>query len=148
MSDAAQENILGTISKLDASMAKMVEQDPDNIQALYSSIRLQIDNLEAKISTLVPSFDYRNNELADSFEDSERFEIEEDYKYYKKLKESEKWFQSKGRSASNLRGYMRRRLEATYFLLKKKHIYKAVSTVGADDLEVVDPGEIEGENEE
>ena len=132
MSDSASENIRSSISKLDSSMSKMVEQDPENIQALYGAIRLQVENLEAKISPFV--------------EDQE--EAEHDHYFWSKIDEAENFYDdNQPLGAADLRKYIRLRLDAIYEVLKHKGIYQVVTDYDTDDLEVIRPRDIEGEED-
>lgn len=126
MSDSASSNILQAISKLDSSMANMVEQDPEKVEALYGAIRLQIENIEAKVSTLV--------------EDKDDLENPEDHFYWGKINEAENFYdKNKPLEVGELRKYMSMRLEAIYSLLNKQGVYQVVTDFDTDDLEVIQP---------
>lgn len=134
MSDSASENIKAAVSKLDSSMSKMVEQDPDNMMALYGMIRLQVENLEAKVNPFV--------------KDREDVGEDEDHYFWSKIDEAETFYDSNHPlDASDLRKYIRLRLEAIYEVLNHKGIYQIVTDYGTDDLEVIRPREMEGGKE-
>lgn len=132
MGDGASENIRGAISKLDASMSKMVEQDPENLQALYGAIRLQVENIEAKIHPFVKD----KEELSE--------EQVEDHYFWGDIQEAENFYDDKKPlGASQLRKYIRLRLDAIYSVLKQKGIYELTVDYDTDDLDVVSPREME-----
>lgn len=149
MSDNATENILRAISRLDQSMSKMVEQDPENMEALYGSIRLQLENLEAKVTTLTPDIEREDiNDFDKPFhelDESLRQDLNvEDYRYLKKVDKAEEWFDEQDSiDTQKLRKYMRKRLEAIYYILDQKSIYQTITTYDTDDLDVIDPKEME-----
>lgn len=131
MSDSASENIKSAVSKLDSSMSKMVEQDGENMMALYGTIRLQIENLEAKVNPFVV----------------DRDEAGEDHYFWSKIDEAESFYDdNRPLDGSDMRRYMRMRLEAIYEVLKEKGIYQIVNDYGNDDLQVVRPGEMESDD--
>ena len=132
MSDSASSNILQAISKLDSSMANMVEQDPEKVEALYGAIRLQIENIEAKVSTLV-----------EDKEDIDKDKIE-DHFYWGKIEEAEDFYDNnKPLEVGQLRKYMSMRLEAIYSLLSKQGVYNVVTDFDTDDLDVIQPRDME-----
>lgn len=128
MSDSASENIKNAISKLDSSMSKMVEQDPEQIQALYGAIRLQVENIEAKVSPMV----------------EDREEADDDHVFWSKIEEAEDFYDSNSPlGASELRKYIRMRLDAIYAVLNRKGVYQVVTDFDTDDLKVIKPREME-----
>jgi len=133
MSDSASENIKSAISKLDSSMSKMIEQDPEHIQALYGTIRLQIENLEAKVSPMVDDKD----------------EAGDDHEFWGKIEEAENFYdKNKPLDPTDKRKYIRMRLEAIYNVLSKQGIYQVTTDWNTDDLEIIKPRDIESEEEE
>jgi len=131
MTDSASENIKSAVSKLDSSMSKMVEQDGENMMALYGTIRLQIENLEAKVNPFVV----------------DRDEASDDHYFWSKIDEAENFYDNnQPLDGSDMRRYMRMRLEAIYEVLKEKGIYQIVNDYGNDDLKVVTPGDMESDS--
>ena len=126
MSDSASENIKSAITKLDSSMAKMVEQEPENIQALYGTIRLQIENLEAKLTPLL---------------DKDRDEAGEDHFFWGSIEEAETFHEKNGPNLTmeQMRKYLRMRLDAVYDALYEEKIYKITKDYDHDDLDIVRP---------
>jgi len=130
MSDSASENIKSAVSKLDSSMSKMVEQDPDNLMALYGTIRLQVENLEAKVNPFV--------------DDQE--EADDNHYFWSKINEAENYYdKNQPLEPHELRKYIRLRLDAIYEVLNQKGIYQIINDYDSDDLDVIRPRDIEEE---
>lgn len=126
MSDSASENIKKAITKLDSSMSKMVEQEPENLHALYGTIRLQIENIEAKLVPLI---------------EKERDNADDDHFFWGSIEEAESYHEDHGPqlTAEQMRKYLRMRLDAVYDALYEEKIYKVTRDYDHDDLDVVRP---------
>lgn len=130
MTNSASNNILEAISTLDSTMAKMVEQDPEKLEQLYGMIRLQIDNIEAKVSSLIV----------------DQEDADDDHVYWSQINEAEVYYDSnKPLDGQELRKYLSMRLEAIYALLADKGIYQVTVDYGTDDLEVIQPRDMASE---
>lgn len=119
---------------------KTVEVDSSETLELFHSVRLQIDNIEAKISHLTPD---KPDDYFKDLDEQQVIENREDWPTYwfeRKLADAQ---HSEPDSVSELREYLSKRLQAIYNLLSQKGIYEMQGVKEAADSTV----EVSGDGE-